>query len=60
MNREIDYVTDGKTTVRVGNGVALLQKVTAAGCSLSSIASAFIVAGRKEGGILVEGIHTLC
>ena len=49
LNREIDYISDGNTTIRVGNGVPMLQKVTAAGCSLSSIACAFIVAGRKEG-----------
>lgn len=39
---EIDVATDGKTLVRLGNGSPLMTRVTALGCSLSSVMGAFM------------------
>ncbi|XP_028773421.1 hydroxyethylthiazole kinase [Neltuma alba] len=38
----IDIVTDGKQVVGAHNGVAMLQKITATGCSVSSVIAAFV------------------
>lgn len=40
-----DFVTDGTTTLAVDNGVALLTKVTATGCSVTALVAAFVAAG---------------
>ncbi|GMH39913.1 hypothetical protein BSKO_07817 [Bryopsis sp. KO-2023] len=37
-----DLVTDGETVVRVANGVPMLQKVTATGCSVTALIAAFV------------------
>lgn len=39
---EVDIVTDGKRTLRVANGVAMMARVTAMGCALSSVTGAFL------------------
>ena len=41
---EVDYVTDGETTLVVKGGHQTLQKVTATGCSLSSLVGAWVAA----------------
>lgn len=38
----IDVVTDGQQVVGVQNGVAMLQKITATGCSVTALIAAFI------------------
>ncbi|MGE3245602.1 MAG: hydroxyethylthiazole kinase [Beijerinckiaceae bacterium] len=38
----IDIVTDGAQTVRLANGDAIMTRVTALGCSLSSVMGAFL------------------
>ncbi|CAH9137285.1 unnamed protein product [Cuscuta epithymum] len=38
----IDFVTDGKRVVGVQNGVPLLQKITATGCSVTALIAAFV------------------
>ena len=37
----VDVVTDGSHLIRLGNGDALMTKVTALGCALSAMAGAF-------------------
>eukprot|EP00958_Prasinococcus_capsulatus_P020540 scaffold2691_cov417-Prasinococcus_capsulatus_cf.AAC.30 len=51
---EVDYISDGNTTLQVTNGVPMLQSVTATGCSLSSIVCAFVASGRAEGGLRIR------
>lgn len=38
----IDIVTDGKQVVGAHNGVAMMQKITATGCSVSALIAAFV------------------
>ena len=38
---ETDYVTNGQTVLSCGNGVAMLQNITATGCSLTALIAAF-------------------
>lgn len=38
----VDIVTDGKTIVRLGNGSPLAPRVTALGCSMSSVMAAYL------------------
>ncbi len=38
----VDVVTDGKTVVRLGNGSPLAPRVTALGCSMSSVMAAYL------------------
>jgi hydroxyethylthiazole kinase len=38
----VDFVTDGKRTLGVSNGVALLQRITATGCAVTSLIAAFL------------------
>lgn len=38
----VDIVTDGKRVVGVQNGVAMLQKITATGCSVTALIAAFV------------------
>ncbi len=37
----VDFITDGQTSYRVSNGDALMPRITALGCSLGGIISAF-------------------
>jgi hydroxyethylthiazole kinase len=41
----IDWVTDGRRAAHVGNGHALMPKVTALGCSLTGLIGGFLGAG---------------
>ncbi|PHT82209.1 Hydroxyethylthiazole kinase [Capsicum annuum] len=38
----IDYITDGDRVVYVYNGVPMLQKITASGCSVTALITAFV------------------
>lgn len=38
----VDIVTDGKRVIGVQNGVAMLQKITATGCSVTALIAAFV------------------
>src|SRR5690606_36134904 len=42
MTGQVDYVTDGTRTVSIENGHAMMERVTALGCSLSSMVGAFL------------------
>ena len=37
-----DYVTNGSRVITVSNGHPILQKITAAGCSLTAVMAAFV------------------
>lgn len=39
----VDYVTDGVQAFRVGNGDAMMPRVTALGCALNGVIAAFLV-----------------
>lgn len=39
---EIDYVSDGRTTLRLSNGTDLLSKVSGTGCMLSSVVGCYV------------------
>lgn len=39
----VDYITDGVAAFRVGNGHALMPRVTALGCALNGVIAAFLV-----------------
>ena len=41
-------VTDGQTVLKVSNGDAMMTKITAAGCSVTAIACAFITAAPED------------
>lgn len=43
-----DYVTDGKRVLAVHNGRALLQQITATGCSVTAVIIAFVAAGDRS------------
>ena len=38
----VDIVTDGKRVVGAHNGVAMMQKITATGCSVTALIAAFV------------------
>ncbi|CAN4095888.1 unnamed protein product [Withania somnifera] len=38
----VDYITDGDRVVCVHNGVPMLQKITASGCSVTALITAFV------------------
>lgn len=38
----VDIVTDGDRVIGVGNGVAMMQKVTATGCAVTALIAAFV------------------
>ena len=40
-----DYVTDGSRVIAVSNGDPILQKITAAGCSLTAVMAGFVSVG---------------
>lgn len=37
-----DYITDGKKAIAAKNGVAMLQKITATGCTVTALIAAFV------------------
>lgn len=39
----VDYITDGASAFRVGNGHLLMPRVTALGCALNGVIAAFLV-----------------
>lgn len=39
---EVDFVTDGKRSVRIAGGSELMAKVTATGCSLTALVGAYV------------------
>lgn len=41
-------VTDGTTVLKVSNGDAMMTKITAAGCSVTAMACAFITAAPED------------
>lgn len=41
---ETDFVSDGKSTYRIRNGNAMMQKVTGMGCQLSALVTAYVAA----------------
>jgi len=43
----IDYVTDGKTIIRIHNGSPLLTKITATGCAVTAMIAATIACGNS-------------
>jgi hydroxyethylthiazole kinase len=44
VSGEVDLVTDGTTTVRIGGGSVLLTRTTGAGCALGALAAAYVAA----------------
>jgi hydroxyethylthiazole kinase len=42
---EVDVVTDGRRTVRIAGGDAMVTRITAVGCSLSALVAAFATVG---------------
>lgn len=44
VSGEVDVVTDGTTTVRVGGGHVLLTRTTGAGCALGALTAAYVAA----------------
>lgn len=38
----VDIVTDGKRVVGANNGVAMMQRITATGCSVTALIAAFV------------------
>ena len=45
-----DVITDGASTLRLGNGTALLTKVTGGGCALGAVTAAFLAVAAGTGG----------
>ena len=41
-------VTDGRTVLKICNGDAMMTKITAAGCSVTAMACAFITAAQED------------
>ena len=44
VSGEVDLVTDGRRTVRVGGGSPLLTRTTGAGCALGALVAAYVAA----------------
>ncbi|MCW2582008.1 MAG: thiM, partial [Klenkia sp.] len=44
VSGEVDVLTDGPTTVRVGGGHVLLTRTTGAGCALGALTAAYVAA----------------
>eukprot|EP00123_Amoebidium_parasiticum_P012231 comp21206_c0_seq1/m.28823 comp21206_c0_seq1/g.28823 ORF comp21206_c0_seq1/g.28823 comp21206_c0_seq1/m.28823 type:complete len:273 (-) comp21206_c0_seq1:376-1194(-) len=44
----VDYITDGTRVVEVHNSEPLLQKITATGCSVTSLIAAYVAASESE------------
>ncbi|MGE8688881.1 MAG: hydroxyethylthiazole kinase [Achromobacter sp.] len=45
---EVDFVTDGKRSVRIAGGSALMPRVTATGCALTATVGAFAAVSRAD------------
>jgi hydroxyethylthiazole kinase len=45
VSGEVDLVTDGSRTVRIGGGSPLLTRTTGAGCALGALVAAYVGAG---------------
>ena len=58
MTGRTDVITDGMRNFRVGNGHALMRRVTGAGCQLSALAGAFAAANPKE--VLRSSLAAAC
>ena len=63
VSGEIDTITDGKTTYRVGNGHQIMTRVTGVGCGLTAVVGAFCAV--SDGDILKAttaafGTYALC
>ena len=41
-------VTDGEQVIRVSNGIDMMTRITAAGCSVTAVACAFIAVAPKQ------------
>lgn len=54
----VDYITDGARVVATRNGHPLMTKVTAVGCSLSSVVAAFVAACPADP--LMATAHAIC
>jgi len=44
----VDLITDGQAVLKVSNGDAMMTKITAAGCSVTAMACAFITAAPED------------
>ena len=44
VSGEVDLVTDGRRTVRIGGGSPLLTRTTGAGCALGALVAAYVAA----------------
>ncbi|KAI4346039.1 hypothetical protein L6164_013121 [Bauhinia variegata] len=44
----VDIVTDGKQVIGARNGVAMLQKITATGCSVTALIAAFVAVDKSS------------
>lgn len=53
----IDIASDGQRTVAIRNGVALMGRITGAGCMLSALLPAFLAAGDDA---LLSGVAATC
>lgn len=54
VSGEVDVVTDGTTTIRVGGGSAMLTQVTGGGCALGAAVAA--LAGTRGDGLLTATV----
>ncbi|SNS76883.1 hydroxyethylthiazole kinase [Geodermatophilus saharensis] len=58
VSGEVDVVTDGSRTVRVGGGSPLLTRTTGAGCALGALVAAYVaVAGDPLTGAVAAHAH---
>ena len=53
---EVDFITDGKSRVRLANGSPLMARVTALGCALSAVIGAFVGVSADAFGATVAAI----
>jgi len=42
VSGEVDLITDGRRTIRIANGTALLTRITGGGCALGAVMAAFL------------------
>ena len=58
VSGEVDLVTDGSRTVRIGGGSVLLTRTTGAGCALGALVAAYVaVAGDALAGAVAAHAH---
>ncbi|TDF40933.1 hydroxyethylthiazole kinase [Histophilus somni] len=57
ISGETDYISDGKRLAKLNNGTPLFPKITASGCLLSAVCSAFLAVAEQKDyfDALVEG-----